>query len=116
LDAARVVLFLSKPSRWKEHSMLDELLEVFERDRKKHPHAPKQKGIRGLLGRLRDTDDDDRRYASSDRREYRDDDDRRYRDSDDRRRYRDDDDDDDRYYDSRRGRRREREGFDFFDD
>lgn len=111
--------------------MLDELLEVFERDRKKNPNAPKQKGIRGFLSRLRDDDhderrsaspdrrayrdDDDRRYAASDRREYRDDDDRRYRDDEERRRYRDDD-DDDRHYDSRRGRRREREGFDFFDD
>jgi hypothetical protein len=90
------VLFLSKPGRRKEHSMLDELLEVFDRDRKTNPNAPKQKGIRGLLSRLRDNDGD-RRYASPDRREYR-------------------DNDDDRDYDARRGRRREREGLDFFDD
>jgi hypothetical protein len=115
MDAARVLCFSSEPSRYKEHSMLDELLEVFERDRKKRPHGPKQTGIRGLLNRLRDDDHDDRRYASSDRRdyrEYRDDDDRRYRGDEDRRRYRNDD--DDRSYE--RKRRREREGFDFFDD
>lgn len=102
--------------------MLDELLEVFERDRKKNSNAPKQKGIRGFLNRLRDDDHDDRRYtATTDQRPYRDDDDhdrRRYASSVESRPSRRDDDDDDRYdrSDSNRRRRKEREGFDFFDD
>jgi hypothetical protein len=100
--------------------MLDELLEVFERDRKKNPNAPKQKGIRGFLNRLRDDDHDDRRYTSTTgQRPYRDDDDdRRYASSTEPRPYRNDDDDDDYYdrSDPNRRRRKEREGFDFFDD
>lgn len=100
--------------------MLDELLEVFDHDRKRDPNAPKQKGIRGFLNRLRETDDDDRRYtATSDQRPYRDDDGgRRYASTSEQRPYRKDDDDDDRYErsDPNRRRSRERDGFDFFDD
>ena len=32
--------------------MLDELLEIFERDRVKSGTQPQQRGVRGLLGRL----------------------------------------------------------------
>lgn len=79
--------------------MLDDLLDLFDRDRKQQPAGQKRGGIRGMLDRLRDDDDDRRTYNEPQRR-----------------RYHDDDDDDDRYEDSRRNRKRERDGFDFFDD
>ncbi len=102
--------------------MLDELLEVFERDRK-HGAAKPAGGLRGRLSRLfgggESHSSDDRRYVES--RRYRDDDDddddRRYAES---RRYRDDDDDDrdDRRYAETAGapRKRKREFFEFGDD
>ena len=100
--------------------MLDELLDLCERDRK-HGTSRPSGGLRGRLGRIfgggESHDRDDRRYAET--RRYRDDDDG---DSDDRRyaetrRYRDDHDEDD---DDRRAyagsRKRNREFFDFGDD
>jgi hypothetical protein len=102
-----------------EKSMLDELFEVFERDRKKQPGA-KPKGLRGLLSRLGGDDDrryeerryrdDDRRYESRDsrdgerRHESRDlrEEDRRYRDDDRRYETRDRSEDDRRYRDDDR--------------
>jgi hypothetical protein len=57
--------------------MLDELLEVFERDRKPG-EQPRKRGIRGLFARLLsggDDRNDDRRHGDSD-----DDDDERTRD------------------------------------
>ena len=41
--------------------MLDEILDLFERDKKKSG-APKQGGVRGLLNRLNGDDDDRRSY------------------------------------------------------
>jgi len=99
--------------------MLDELLDLFERDRK-HGASRPAGGLRGRLGRLfggGDSRNDDRPYAET--RRYRDDDDddddgRRYAET---RRYRDDDDDDDddgRAYAG--SRKRKREFFEFGDD
>lgn len=81
--------------------MLDDLLEMFERDNKKNPNGQKQGGIRGLMNRLRGEDADERGS---------------YQEPRDRRSDHDDDDDDDRYADSRGKRKRERDGFDMFDD
>ena len=73
--------------------MLDELLDVFERDRKSHERKPRR-GLRGLISRLVNDDRDDH---DRDRERYRDRDDDRH----DRRDHR---------YD-----RRERERFDIDD-
>lgn len=76
--------------------MLDELLEIFERDKKSGSQS--KSGLRGRLSSLLG-DDDRARQSSSDR---------------DRRSYHDrDDDDDDRR--SERKRSRERDFFDFGD-
>ena len=99
--------------------MLDEILDMFERDRRSP--GGRSGGIRGAIGRLIGGDrepyrDDDRsgRDRAASNRGYRFDDDRD--DERDRRRYRSDDDwdddDDDR---PRRSRKREREWFDFDD-
>jgi hypothetical protein len=69
--------------------MLDELLDVFERDRRSHGRKKPRRGLRGLLARFVNDDHDDR-----DR---------------ERRRYDDDRYDDDRY------KRRERRRYDFDD-
>lgn len=79
--------------------MLDELLEIFERDKKSGSQS--KSGLRGRLSSLLG-DDDRARQSSSDR------DRRSYDDRDD-----DDDDDDDRR--SERKRSRERDFFDFGD-
>jgi len=97
--------------------MLDELLDLFERDRKPGAARPAG-GLRGRLSRLfgggAAHDDDDRREAES--RRYRDDDDDDDRRAAETRRYRDDDDDDDRRAAHAGGRKRERDFFDFGDD
>ena len=79
--------------------MLDELLDVFDRDRRSDGRKPR-KGLRGLLSRLTDGDRDG----------YDRDRERRRYDSDDR--Y-DDDDRYDRHHD--RSDRRERRRYDFDD-
>ncbi len=93
--------------------MLDELLEIFERDKKK-ASSSSAGGLRGRLARVLDGDrDDDRsRDRDDDRYRSRDRDDDRYRANHrDDERYRErDHDDDDRY--SKRKKKRE---FDFLD-
>ena len=68
--------------------MFDELLDVFERDRRSNERKPRR-GLRGLISRLVNDDRDDRdrdreRYRDHDdeydRRDHRYDDDRRKRD------------------------------------
>lgn len=73
--------------------MLDELLDVFDRDRRSSSERKPRKGFRGLLARFTDGDRDDhdrdrerRRYDDDDRYARSDRDDDRY-DRRDRRRY-----------------------------
>ena len=77
--------------------MLDELLDLFDRDeRKRDGDAPKQGGVRGLLNRL-GGDDDHRDYEE--RKRYSEDDRKRYSE-------------DERHYEKKKKRRE----FDFFGD
>ena len=55
--------------------MLDEILDLFDRDKKKDG-APKQGGVRGLLNRLNGDDDDRRSYDEQPQRHNDDDDSR----------------------------------------
>jgi hypothetical protein len=89
--------------------VLDEILDLFDRDKKKSG-APKQGGVRGLLTRLNGDDDDHRSYNDQPRR-YDDDEDRRNYDEQPRR-Y----DDDDDYRDGRSKPHKKRREFDFFGD
>ena len=74
--------------------MLDEILDLFDRDKKKND-APKQGGVRGLLNRFNGDDDDRRSYDEQPR---------RY------------DDDDDDHRDGRSKPHKKRREFDFFGD
>jgi len=75
LDAARVFVFPHRPAARRSSFVLDEILDLFERDKKKNG-IPKQGGVRGLLNRF-NGDDDDRRGCSSELRRHVDDDDHR---------------------------------------
>jgi hypothetical protein len=81
--------------------MLDELLDIFERDKKKTSGKPAG-GLRGRLSSMLDGDRDDDRRSSE----------RRY---DDRDRTRDDDDRDDDDRSTKRKKKRELEFLDFGD-
>jgi hypothetical protein len=119
MDAARVFCC---PVAEEGFSVFDELMELFERDRKR-PTGERRRGLGGLIGRLTGEDRDDVRPTqrrSDDRDDDRDevrferrrsddwDDDR---DDDRYERRRSDDRDDDRTYGDRR-----RERFELFDD
>ena len=86
--------------------MFDELLDLFDRDRKR-PTGERRRGLGGLIDRL---SGEDRDNVRTDRRRSDDHDDDRYDSRPERRRSDDDDDDRD---DDRRRRRRE---FELWDD
>jgi len=67
--------FPHRPAARRSSYVLDEILDLFDRDKKKNG-APKQGGVRGLLNRL-NGDDDDRRTYDDQQRRFDDDDDHR---------------------------------------
>jgi hypothetical protein len=85
--------FPHRPAARRSSFVLDDILDLFERDKKKSG-SPKQGGVRGLLNRL--SGDDDRRGCDEQQRRY------------------DNDDDDD--HDDRPKPHKKRREFDFFGD